>query len=232
MVDGFSESAIYPDRDAQPDQADHVCALLGESIRELFLAVAIDGAPHGRDAWPACAREFGRYTQHGAGAALLIAPAAANPYPPPSSRSAKWPVETSGSLRPSPARSASAGTTRRIRASGTIRSDCSCASIAAGADATPPIAKRVERTRSNWSLTTGNAVANGGRVGRSRVRRRSRGWRRPTERTTTRVPIRSSTPRRTWSWPRLTGGWTSKLPTSSRATRARRGRRRAHRGRR
>jgi preprotein translocase subunit SecE len=53
-------------------------------------------------------------------------------------------VETSGSPPLSRAKSASAGITRRIRASGTTRNGYSCASIAAGAGVTPRTAKRAE----------------------------------------------------------------------------------------
>ncbi len=81
-------------------------------------------------------------------------------------------METSGSLPPSHARSASAGTTRPIRASGTTLSGSSCASTAAGAGATPRTAKRAERDRSAAWLATVNARRIGGRGGRSRSVRR------------------------------------------------------------
>src|ERR1700730_1034157 len=60
------------------------------------------------------------------------------------SGSTRWPVETSGSPPLSHARSASAGTTRLIRASGTTPSGCSCANTAVGAGATPHTGKPAE----------------------------------------------------------------------------------------
>ena len=79
-------------------------------------------------------------------AAYVFAPAVRQPDPDIPTEARRWPVETSGSLRLSPVKSASAGTTRRIRASGTTRSGCSCVSTAAGAGATPRTAKRADLT--------------------------------------------------------------------------------------
>ncbi len=85
----------------------------------------------------------GRYTQLRRRAAFVLTPADRLPHPDHSRhKSAKWPVETSGSQQPSHARSASAGITRPTRASETTRSGFSCANTAAGAGATPRIGKR------------------------------------------------------------------------------------------
>jgi hypothetical protein len=62
----------------------------------------------------------------------------------PKSEARTWLAETFGSLSPSRARSASAGTIRRIRASGTIRSASSSGSTAAGAGAIGRTARRAE----------------------------------------------------------------------------------------
>ena len=58
-----------------------------------------------------------------------------------------WPAETSGSLSPSPARSASAGTTRPRSPSATTRIASPCASTASGAGGIPGIARRARSAR-------------------------------------------------------------------------------------
>ena len=70
----------------------------------------------------------------------------------PTSELASWPVETSGSPSPSHARSASAGTTRRISPSGTTRTASRCASTAVGAAGTPGTA-RPAREHLRWPET-------------------------------------------------------------------------------
>ena len=178
-------------------------------IRALFLARRDSSAHASRiPARPGS----GRYTQHGAGRRLFSRP---RRQIPTTKEARKWPVEMSGSPQPSPARNASAGTIRPIRASGTIRSDCSCASTAAGAGATPRIAKRADARRITQWLATVNAEAQGARAGRATAWRPA--WQRPAATGRRTPPIRSSTPRPTSNSPRRS--WRSAGPSTPRSSR-------------